>query len=116
MSKNETGRSELVKMFKLCDPLTNDVDIDKLNDWLANIYIDLAMMNYPYPTNFLIPLPGYPVREFCSRIGGNKTNQDILEKLSYALQLYTNGTGTTKCNHLEEKSTNLGVLGWDFQV
>jgi len=32
-----------------------------LKDFLQEIYIDLAMVNYPYETDFLMPLPGNPI-------------------------------------------------------
>lgn len=115
-ANNDTGKAELVKTFKLCEPLKTADDINKFIDWLANIYINLAMVNYPYPTNFLAPLPGYPVREFCSRTKVNASDENILKQLSYALEMYTNGTGTTKCNRIEETTKELGELGWDFQV
>lgn len=72
------------------------------------------MVNYPYPTNFLAPLPGFPVRQFCSKI--NNGTDDILVELSNALLMYTNSTGKTKCNDIAVTSKDLGEAGWDFQV
>lgn len=37
--------------------------IDNLSNWLESAYSYLAMVNYPYPTDFLMPLPGSPIKE-----------------------------------------------------
>ena len=37
--------------------------VEDLTDWLDSAYSFLAMVNYPYPSNFLMPLPAYPIRE-----------------------------------------------------
>lgn len=119
-AKSDTGKSTLSKQFKLCAPLKTDDDTDKLVDWLANIYLNLAMVNYPYPNSFLAPLPGHPVREFCSRIRDKKdvrnSDNDLLEILNHAVELYTNYTGKTICNSINVTSVDLGEKGWDFQV
>lgn len=56
------GKSWLSEQWKLCSPLEADSDVTILKNWLAEIYVDLAMINYPYPANFLTPLPGYPIK------------------------------------------------------
>ena len=37
--------------------------IDDLYNWLESAYSYLAMVNYPYPANFMMPLPGDPIKE-----------------------------------------------------
>jgi len=56
------GKSLLTEKWKMCSPLTNDNDVLKLKDWIAELYVNLAMINYPYPANFLSPLPAYPIK------------------------------------------------------
>ena len=48
--------------FKMCQPFTKKEQIKDLKDFLADVWVNMAMMNYPYPTSFLKPLPGYPVK------------------------------------------------------
>lgn len=76
------------------------------------------MVNYPYPTSFLVPLPGNPVREFCGKINSYdyKDNIGLLKAIGQALNIYTNYTKTTKCNDIRKTADNLGDEGWDFQV
>ncbi len=57
--KSQSGLKNLTKIFHLCDEL---VDVQMLKDWLNEAYGDIAMSNYPYATNFLNPLPAWPVK------------------------------------------------------
>ena len=51
---------EITKAFKTCKPVTKET-LNHLYGWVRNSFTDLAMMNYPYPSDLLAPLPGYPV-------------------------------------------------------
>lgn len=57
-----TGRNWLSKAWNLCDPLESKSNVTDLKDYLIDLYGNLAMVNYPYPANFLAPLPGHPVK------------------------------------------------------
>lgn len=35
----------------------------ELQEWLESAYSYVAMVDYPIPTNFMTPLPAYPIRE-----------------------------------------------------
>lgn len=41
--------------------------VDDLYNWIDSAYSYLAMVNYPYPANFMMPLPGNPIKEVCLR-------------------------------------------------
>lgn len=43
-------------------------------EYLTDVYGNLAMVNYPYETSFLAPLPPNPVTQFCSYL--NQTFDD----------------------------------------
>lgn len=58
----DKGKSWLSTTWKLCEPLKSAENITSLNSYLNDVYGNLAMVNYPYPTEFLAPLPGYPVK------------------------------------------------------
>lgn len=56
------GREWLSENWKLCTPLMTKKNVTKLKNWASELYVNLAMINYPYPANFLTPLPANPVK------------------------------------------------------
>lgn len=52
----------LSNAWKLCKPLKSKADVKELKDYLTNVWTNLAMVDYPYPANFLAPLPAYPIK------------------------------------------------------
>lgn len=103
--------------WKLCHPLKNKTDVDALKDWLADVYGTLAMLNYPYGTDFLTKLPGHPVREFCKSLQNvTSTGKDLLKELHKSVSVYFNYTGDQKCLNYYSISPTLGADMWDYQV
>lgn len=76
--KSETpeGKNYLATKFKLCANLTKP---EELTDYLTDVYGNLAMVNYPYNTSFLAPLPANPITEFCARINGTYNDDQLLD-------------------------------------
>lgn len=72
------GKTWLSNEWKLCSPLLNNNDVSLLKDWISDVLVNLAMVNYPYPANFLAPLPGNPV----------KVNAILEDIVSSAMLLY----------------------------
>lgn len=64
----DEGKKWLSDNWKLCEPLKTVENINTLKDFLQEIYTDLAMVNYPYETDFLAPLPGNPINVSTLRI------------------------------------------------
>ena len=62
LSLSDQGLQLLTDTFQLCEPLKSSADAAALKDWLNEAYGDLTMSDYPYPTNFLNPLPAWPVK------------------------------------------------------
>jgi lysosomal Pro-X carboxypeptidase len=80
------------------------------------------MTDYPYPTSFLKPLPGWPVRAACQYISDLqhfKTDRALLLGVFKAISVYYNYTGQVEdCFNITESSTgaNLGDTQWDYQA
>lgn len=83
-------------------------------DWLDSAYSYLAMVNYPYPSNFLMPLPGHPIREVCKKIDGSPDGTSTLERIFRGISVYYNYTGDVECFKLDDDPH--GMDGWNWQV
>ena len=56
------GKEFITSTFQLCEPIRHPSDLVNFKAWLTNAWTDLGMANYPYPANFLEPLPAWPVK------------------------------------------------------
>lgn len=108
--KND-GLLELTKTFHLCRTLKRTED---LTDWLSSAYSYLAMVNYPYPSNFITPLPGHPIREVCKKIDGSPVGTSTLEQIFEGISVFYNYTGDVECFQLDDDPH--GMDGWNWQA
>jgi len=114
--KSPKGRESITAAFGLCSPLQSEADISLLINWISNGLYYMAMINYPYPTDFLTPVPAWPVKVSCERMLKAK-DSDLIMALASAVGVYYNWTGNQSCYHLNSSgSDDLGVLGWDYQA
>lgn len=63
MKKRPDTWSELDSIFTTCSPVGSEQDVEYLYEHLSNGYLYMAMTDYPYPANFLEPMPAWPVAE-----------------------------------------------------
>ncbi|CAH1401397.1 unnamed protein product [Nezara viridula] len=114
LGSSDDGLKWLTDTFKLCSPLK---DVKELKNWLNGIYVNLAMTNYPYPTEFLTTLPANPVKAVCKHLlNSNVKHEELLNNIFSATSFYFNGTGSEKCLDFDESTDfDLGTQGWEFQ-
>ncbi|KAB0359158.1 hypothetical protein FD755_011889 [Muntiacus reevesi] len=62
LAKKGPGLRWLSEALHLCTPLTKWQDVQHLKDWISETWVNLAMVDYPYESNFLQPLPAWPVK------------------------------------------------------
>ncbi|GER40491.1 serine carboxypeptidase S28 family protein [Striga asiatica] len=107
------GLEILRKSFKICK---NYITANSLEGWLSTAYTYTAMTDYPTSSNFLNPMPAYPVKQMCKAIDDAKTGINTFEKLYRAASVYYNYTGQAQCFDLNDNSDQLGVDGWSWQA
>jgi len=115
----EDGRQFLSDTFSLCKPLKNYIYVLALVEWLGGIYDNVAEVNYPYPANFIQPLPGWPVKAMCSSMTNSSLDDtSLLQGLAQAINVYTNYTGDKTCNgasDTQNATTTDSEAPWSFQ-
>ncbi|GFS14550.1 prolylcarboxypeptidase (Angiotensinase C), partial [Elysia marginata] len=111
------GLKFISSTFRLCDALTSMADVETFKGFLSDMYVDFAMVDYPYPASFLADLPAWPIKEACKPLLAPLSGKALLEALSQVTNLYFNYTGAAKCvNWKGDGGTPaLGYLGWDYQ-
>jgi len=105
---------ELTQKFKLCTALHSASDVMNLVNWLENGFGYMAMTDYPYPANFLEPMPAWPIKVSCSRM---LAETDLITGMYEAISVYYNYTGDAgSCYSMNSTATaDLGTFAWDYQ-
>lgn len=117
-SSSVNGSEYLHKTLNLCGA-SNATDINSLIEYLESAYVTLAMVNYPFASSFLTPLPAQPVAVVCQYLNQNLANESLLEGIAKAIDVYANyGKKTKQCVDYKEGDNyqNLDAGGWDFQA
>ncbi|CAK5010770.1 unnamed protein product [Meloidogyne enterolobii] len=98
MADSSNGRKFLNEQFHL----SSDSQVKNANDGEELIYAiqsvleTMAMVDYPYPSNFLAPLPAWPVKVACKAfISAQNPEQSALASYK-AINLFYNYTGSEK--------------------
>lgn len=89
-----------------------------MKDWISETWINLAMVNYPYESNFLQPLPAWPIKVVCQNLDNTNVNDtQLLRNIYKALNVYYNHSGQARCLNISETTTSsLGSQGWSYQA
>ncbi|OQV22879.1 Lysosomal Pro-X carboxypeptidase [Hypsibius exemplaris] len=121
--KDQAGRDWLKDNFRVCQILDDrKVKLADFRLWLFSGWTYMAMTDYPYPTEFLKPMPGWPVKAACQHLSdlcSFKTDRDLLIAVYKGISVYYNYTGQVKdCFNISDSSTGtaLGDTQWDYQA
>ena len=109
-------------IFNLCSVPTKPDDINTLIGILSDSLGTMAMVNYPYPTSFINPLPAWPMKEACVQAKNTSVpsyndvslfNFTNIQAIQRAGNVFYNHTGAEQClNISESQSGGLDDSGW----
>jgi len=68
MVNDRTKLASLNKIFNPCTAMTKSSDVSDLIGFISDTIGTTAMVNYPYPTEFIGSLPAWPINETCNAI------------------------------------------------
>ncbi|XP_022021263.2 lysosomal Pro-X carboxypeptidase [Helianthus annuus] len=111
VGRKVNGLDHLAKTFRLCGKLRSS---DDLYNWLESAYSYLAMVDYPYPVEYEMPLPAHPIKEVCKAIDDSADGTYVLDRIFKGVSVYYNYTGKADCFEVDEDLD--GMDGWDWQA
>ena len=121
-SSGSAGLQTITDNMGLCQNLTQQ-KVPVLINFVEQAISYMAMTNYPGDSDFLQPMPSYPVTVACDQISGllggvaSPSNAQLLQALRSALNVYYNWTGTQPCFDISQSASgNLGLSSWDIQA
>ena len=98
----------LSSYFNLCKPLKTHKNIENLIEYLENGYSFMAMLNYPYPTNFLKNIPAWPANSSClplDLVTPTSNDSALFSALRKSVEYYYS-YNESKCNEIYEDTSS----------
>ncbi|XP_030021078.2 lysosomal Pro-X carboxypeptidase [Manduca sexta] len=102
--------------WNLCGPANSTLHADVLVEFLESMYVTMAMVNYPFASDFLMPLPAQPVKVVCQYLNETLKDKELLEGIGKVISVFTNNK--KECLNYTEGDNygNLNASGWDYQA
>ncbi|XP_069468253.1 dipeptidyl peptidase 2 [Ambystoma mexicanum] len=109
--------------MKTCEALETRENIYHLYEFLRNAITAIAVLNYPYQTDFMGHFPANPVKAACNVI---QQNPDHILGLHDLVGIFYNATGQMTCYSIYQEfakcsdptgcGTGMSARAWDYQI
>jgi len=105
--------------FTLCKYSDEALNMTSFVDLLRNGYTYMVMTDYPYPAEFLSPMPAWPVNKSCeafANYNASTEETDLFAMLNQSAHVYFNWENKTDfCYNLNDTSGTgtLAAGGWN---
>jgi lysosomal Pro-X carboxypeptidase len=121
LGKTAAGLARLSGEFKVCKPGMQAGEAATLMNIITAAITYAAMVDYPFPANFLQPLPAWPVKRMCAAAKAGTNSTDNVAALSRAIMVYYNSSGQLPCLTTAGAGTPPAPLlddaqGWNYQA
>jgi len=107
------GRATLKQNFQLCSDLPDANAARAVINWAVDGLQGMAMLDYPYETNYGISVSAWPVNNTCERI--LSIPDDPVKGLAFGLGTFYNNTHNWTCYDIKSDVPDWGTCcGWEY--